>query len=391
MSEGQMEQAKHMLRRLFQDCLAVDFTDKEALTLKELPACKGVLLFADGQDNPIQLLIAGDIRRIARARLQQPADEEPAKRRTNIAEITAKVYYRCCYNNFRTTLEHYRIAKALYPADYTNHFVFAAANFVTINTEAKWPFFKLKNKLTQSWDIGGGIGIGPFPSRKSAADFIQNIEQAFGLCRRAKILASDGIQSRCPYLQIGGCSGPCVGKVSRAEYLDRIEKAVAAVGPKREGQIAELEKEMVRLAGQMEFEKAQSVKKQIDHLTALGKSAYKWTNPLSNLKIVHIDKSAKIAVEKQRRKEQVYSAFVIRAGVITELADFTIDQIDDVCRSIKDQLALPVKTIEPNQLAEQLAIVAYFLYRNNPAGLWLNLSAGKILPEPEEIKELITA
>ena len=56
-----MEQAKHMLRKLFQDCLAIDFADNDSPTLKELPACKGVLLFADSQDNPIQLLIAGDI------------------------------------------------------------------------------------------------------------------------------------------------------------------------------------------------------------------------------------------------------------------------------------------------------------------------------------------
>jgi excinuclease UvrABC nuclease subunit len=183
----------------------------------------------------------------------------------------------------------------------------------------------------------------------------------------------------------------CAGKISRAEYLAKIEKAVEAAGGKREGQIAKLEKEMAKLAGQMEFEKAQLVKKQIDQLAALGKPAYKWTTPLAQMAIVHIDKSAKITVEKQRRKEQTYSAFVIKAGDITELADFTIDQIDEVCKSIKEQLAGPAETIKAKQLAEQLAIVAYFLYRNKPSGLWLNLSAGKELPEPEEIKELITA
>ncbi len=382
-----MEQAKHMLRRLFQDCVAIDFADNDSPTLKELPACKGVLLFADSEDNPIQLLTAGDIRRIARARLQRPPGEETSRRRTNIAKITAKVYYRCCYNNFRTTLEHYKIAKALYPADYTAHFVFAAANIVTINTGAKWPTFRLNRRLKNPAD---GETFGPFPSRRSAADFVQSIEQAFELCRRPKILAGEGPQRSCPYLQIGRCCGPCVDRVSRAEYLDKIEKAVEAAGGKREGQIAELEKEMARLAGQMEFEKAQSVKKQIDQLAALGKPAYKWTTPLAQMAIVHIDRSAKIAVENQRRKEQTYSAFVIKAGDITELADFTIDQIDEVCKSIKDQLALPVKAIEPDQLAEQLAITAYFLYRSKPAGLWLNLSAGKELPEPEEIKKLIT-
>ncbi len=147
---------------------------------------------------------------------------------------------------------------------------------------------------------------------------------------------------------------------------------------------------MAKLAGQMEFEKAQSVKKQIDQLAALGKPAYKWTTPLAQMAIVHIDRSAKIAVEKQRRKEQTYSAFVIKAGDITELDDFTIDQIDEVCKSIKDTITLPPKTIDPNQLADQLAIVAYFLYRTKPSGLWLNLSAGKVLPKPEELTQLIT-
>jgi len=383
-----MEQAKHMLPKLFQDCPAVDFTTNNPLALKELPACKGVLLFADSEDNPIQLLTAADIRRSARARLLPPptSDNEPSKRRTNIAEITVKVYYICCYNNFRTTLEHYRIARELYPTDYKEHFVFAAANFVAINTNAKWPAFKLKNKLLQSET---STVFGMFPSRKSATSFIENIEQAFGLCRNPKLLASPGKAASCPYLQIGGCCGACVGKISRDEYLDKIEKAIEAAGGKYKGQIAELEGKMANLSEQMEFEKAQAVKKQIAMLGSLAKAAYKWTTKLPQLTIVHIDKSAKVAVAKQRKKEQTYSAFVIRADQITELADFSIEQIDEVCKSIKGQLGPPTKTIDAEQMAEQLSLVAYFLYRNKPAGLWLNLSAAP-LPDPENITNLIT-
>jgi len=142
----------------------------------------------------------------------------------------------------------------------------------------------------------------------------------------------------------------------------------------------------------MEFEKAQLVKKQIAQLGTLAKTAYKWTGQLSQLTIVHIDKSAKINIEKQRKKELTYSAFVIRAGQIAELADFTIEQIDGVRQSIKEQLAQPVKTIGPERMAEQLSLVAYFLYRSRQGGLWLNLSAASPLhlPAPEEITNLIT-
>jgi len=382
-----MEQAKYMLRRIFQDRPAVNFTINTPLALKELPACRGVLLFADSEDNPIQILTAADIRRSARARLLQNTDNEISKRRTNIAEITAKVYYLCCYNNFRTALEHYRIARELYPANYKEHIVFAAANFVTIDTVARWPAFKLKSKLTQSKT---STVFGPFPSRKSAASFIDNIEQAFRLCRNPKLLASPNKAASCPYLQIGGCCRACVDGISRAEYLDKIEKAIEAASGQHQRQIAQLEGEMTTLSGQMEFEKAQVVKKQINQLSTLSKPAYKWTGQLAQLAIVHIDKSAKIAVEKQRKREQTYSAFVIRVGQIAKLADFTIEQVDKVDQSIKDQLSQPVKAIGPEQMAEQLSLVAYFLYRNKPAGLWLNLSAGKKFPPAEEFKKLLT-
>ena len=107
------------IKELLNGPLAINPLRQTDEALKPLPTCKGILLFTDNLDRPIQLLIAANIRRTARARLIPP-DPTLLKKRADITQITRKIYYCPCYNYFTSTLKHYQIAKAIYPANYND-------------------------------------------------------------------------------------------------------------------------------------------------------------------------------------------------------------------------------------------------------------------------------
>ena len=129
---------------------------------------------------------------------------------------------------------------------------------------------------------------------------------------------------------------------------------------------------MHQLSENLNFEKAQTVKKQLDNLNILQRKDYRWLSNINSLALLHIDNSAKIRIPKQKGKVQTYAAFLIMAGEISELGDFKIENVPALYLSIKEHLyaSMPSCT-KPDVIAEKLSIAAYYLYRSSSPGLWL--------------------
>ncbi|RKY10183.1 MAG: hypothetical protein DRP65_06960 [Planctomycetota bacterium] len=374
-----------MLEELFDDSLAIDPVAQTAEILKPLPPCKGVILFADENDMPIQLLICANIRRTAAHRL---FTKEPAavKKRADISRIVRRIYYRSSYNDFASSLAHYRIAKVLYPDTYNEHLTLPRQTYVKIDPAAKWPFFSLTDKPS---DLAGENVFGLFPSRKAAAEFIQILQDVFCLCQRPRLLASGRDFATCPYLQMATCCAPCVGKMKRDVYISQITDAICAAAGDIEKQTAKLKEKMEKAAHQRLFEQAQSLKKRLERLKGLTCDDYRWTMRLSALTILHIDRSAKIATEGKRKKTRTYAGFLIRAGLVTELGDFRLDEFDKFYKSFTAKLSVPGGLIDPKEPAEHLSLLAWHLYRSKPAGVWLDCSKTRTTPREDEIKNAI--
>ena len=375
-----------MLDELFDDCLQIDPASQTAEDLRPLPACKGVLLFADKALAPIQLLTAANIRRTVAHRLF-PQDLQVVKKRADISLITRKIYSCRCYNDFGSALKHYQIAKALYPDTYSEQLTLGKQSYVKINAAAKWPFFSLADRPA----VGAKENVfGPFPSRKAVAEFIQILQDAFSLCKRPDLLAGGQNFASCPYLQMASCCAPCVGKIGRDEYLRYIEDAISAAAGNVEEYILKLKDQMQQLAKARAFEQAQLVKKRLDRLKLLGRSDYQWTGKLADLAILHIDRAAKVASEGKKRKTiQTYAAFLIKAGCIRQLDDFTLEKLGEFYKSFLGQLAAPADCTDSETLKEHLSLLAYHLYRSKPRGIWINCSNQNRTPSADEITNAI--
>lgn len=357
-------------------------TEDISAELSGIPACKGVLLFADSQENPIQLLIAANLRRTARARILGAEEDTPTKR-PDITRIANRIYYKCCYNNFLSTLEHYNIAKRLFGNNYKDAVTLPKLSLVKIDPSAKWPNFSHVSSMT----AGGDEKVfGPFPSRKSSGEFIGILEKAFSLCMRPDIVDNPEKAASCPYLQMDICPGPCVGNITKERYLRQIDMAIIAASGHREHLYTILTKEMEKHAEKMEFEQASEIKDKIEQLKQLDTATFNWTGDLENMSILHIDKSNKIKVEGKRGKTQTFAAFYITAGNIQALEPFTLENIEDFYAKIPDLkgsvgMAHPTNPKTANEL---LALTSYFLYRSSTAGQWIDLTA--LLPTLEELK-----
>ena len=373
-----------MLEELFESCLQIEPTQQTVEALKPIPSCKGVLLFAGTDDIPIQLLIAANLRRTATARLftKQP-ENEPVKKRENIAEIVGRIYYHRCYNDFRSQLKYCDAARTIYPNRYDEVVKLPRQSYVKIDTKAKWPCFSLTDKPTARKEEKI---FGPFPSRRSAAEFIKILQNAFSLCQEPRLINLGKEANSCPYLQMGKCPAPCVGKISRSEYLEKIADAVLAAGGNIKKQTEKLQDQMEQLAKQQKFEQAQAVKKQLDQLDLLSKDDYRWTTELSDLVILHIDVSAKIAVPGKRKKKQNYSAFLIRKGQVIELKDFCLENTDEFYQQFIEAMASQICSAGDEQIKEQLAISCYLLYRQSARGVWINCS-GDYRPAKKQITD----
>jgi excinuclease UvrABC nuclease subunit len=365
---------------LFEASLEVESLKQGSEELGALPTVKGVVLFADEEDRPIQLLITGNIRRLIQCKLFG-GGEDISTKRTNIAEITQRIYYRCCYNDFACSFEHWQIARVLWPDTYRQLTLSAKNSYVRIDLSSKWPRFVLTDKPIISETIKI---FGPFPTRKSANAFIEILQEAFGLCRKWKIFESEARAISCPYLQMGQCSGPCAGKVSQAEYFRQVTRALAAANGNTKDQETILKNRMHSLCIQMKFEQAESVKKQLDKLEQLNKKTYCWTGDLAKLVILHIDKSAKIAEPGKRKKTQSFSAFLIWYGSIERPADFTLDNIEDFHKTFLSELVQDHTSTDPEIACDQMGLVGHFLYRSRQPGIWIDCAPDK--PQPSAVK-----
>jgi len=375
------------LEELFESSLQIDTrtqTPKALIGNEGLPTAKGVLLFADNSDVPIQLLIATNLRRTAIARLFSQTDDAISKR-TDITGITRKIYYTSCFNDLKSLLIYYYTCREIYPNSYKQTLRLGRVSYVKIDMSARWPCFVHEER---SFLRANEKKFGPFPTRRSAAEFIEILQNAFLLCQRPRLINSKQKAASCPYLQMKCCPSPCVGNISRDEYMEQINAAVSAAGGNTQKQAEGLKIRMTELSQKMEFQEAQEVKKQLQYLEKLNNPSYIWTHDLSEWSVLHIDKSAKVKLEGKRKKEQTYSAFFIRNGDICQLDPFTLDSVEQLSNRLLKVSSESIKNEDTNSANELMSLAAFCLYRSKPAGIWIDCSGGYTPPADQIVKAI---
>ena len=366
---------------LFDGSLTLTATQTESNALAELPARRGVLLFTDSENRPIQLVQTANLRGLSRSRLNEPTDETP-RRKADLGAITQTIFYACCDNDLQRHLLYQRLTHAVFGKQWKQWLSLPRREYAAIDRGRSFPFFTLTNSVEGNEQT---YLFGPFPNRRSAAQFCDCLNTAFVLCRNPALLDSGTPQS-CPYRQMQSCHGLCCQEHGEADYAMLVQKAIGCAEGNVAEAITDFERQMKQAATDLKFEAAQLLKKQSKLLKGLLRCDFEWTSRLAALRVLFIDRGPKAALEGSKKKVQHYQVWRMDAEGAYPLGTFA-EGATEALQALLDAGNDDAATLPPYPYAlsrqEHLATVGYFLYRKSRPGLWYN--AAECWPEAETI------
>jgi excinuclease ABC subunit C len=127
-------------------------------------------------------------------------------------------------------------------------------------TNSKYPrLMKFRGKISQRRDV-----FGPYPSVTALNETIKTIQKVCNLRTCTDTFMRNRARP-CLLYQIGRCSAPCC--IEQTDYSERVSLARRILTGDSEPIIADLQKQMKKYSGEMDFEKAAIVRDKIAQLT----------------------------------------------------------------------------------------------------------------------------
>ncbi|MDO8997717.1 MAG: excinuclease ABC subunit UvrC [Sediminibacterium sp.] len=161
--------------------------------------------------------------------------------------------------------------------------------FIVVKREAFPRIFLTRRKIND-----GSEYIGPFTSAGKVRELIEFVKQYIPL-RSCKLnLSKENIAAGkfkvCLEYHLGNCKGPCEGLQSLEDYQNGIQQMRNILKGNLGSVIAQFKEEMQQYAMGLEFEKAELIRKKIDHLENYQSSSVVVSKHLTNIDVFSIAK-----------------------------------------------------------------------------------------------------
>ncbi|MCZ7393636.1 MAG: excinuclease ABC subunit UvrC [Candidatus Methanoperedens sp.] len=141
---------------------------------------------------------------------------------------------------------------------------------VRLRDDKAYPYIKITNEeypricIARRREQDGAQYFGPYPSSKAVRKLIR-MASGFGIRRCRKKLPCPP----CLNYYIKQCAAPCLGEVTKEEYLDIIKNVAYFLKGKRSQLIHDMKEEMDRLSQMQDYEAAARIRDQINALQEL--------------------------------------------------------------------------------------------------------------------------
>jgi excinuclease ABC subunit C len=129
---------------------------------------------------------------------------------------------------------------------------------IRISVNEEWPRISVTRKVLKD----GALYFGPYASAQAIRTTLSAVSRLFPL-RRCKDTVFRNRSRPCMYYQIGLCSGPCAGKITREAYLEIVEDLVTFLEGRNTDLEARLTDRMKREAAKQNYETAAKIRDQI--------------------------------------------------------------------------------------------------------------------------------
>jgi excinuclease ABC subunit C len=133
---------------------------------------------------------------------------------------------------------------------------------VKVHPEEPWPRFQ----LTRLRKEDGSRYFGPFAHSGALRRTISWMNREFGLRSCRPLEPGEQDYRHCHNDVIKNCAAPCVGRVSREDYLARVERACEFLRGHAKDLVASVEEEMREAAAALDFERAAELRDMLANL-----------------------------------------------------------------------------------------------------------------------------
>jgi excinuclease ABC subunit C len=184
---------------------------------------------------------------------------------------------------------------------------------LTVNEE--WPKLEVVRRIKKD----GALYFGPYVPAGSMWETLAFIRRTFQIrgCR----YSLDKPIRPCIQHQMRRCPAPCIGKISREEYLKLVNEIILFLKGEKKGLLEELDKKMLRFAEETRFEDAAKIRDRIKALQRAWESQKVVAPELGDLDIIGYCKADSMVC---------FEVFFIRNGIMIGSKDLTMKNIENL-------------------------------------------------------------
>jgi excinuclease ABC subunit C len=147
---------------------------------------------------------------------------------------------------------------------------------ISLKDDKSYPYIVIKKEpfprvfFTRRKINDGSTYLGPYTSVEKARELLDFIKQTI-LLRTCKLNLTDSNINKgkfkvCLEYHLGNCKGPCEGLQTAEDYNEELQQLVNLLKGNLSPVIQHIKKEMQEYVEKMEFEKAEQLRKKLDHL-----------------------------------------------------------------------------------------------------------------------------
>ncbi len=230
-------------------------------SVREFPQKPGVYLMKNSHG---KIIYVGKAKNLKKRVSSYFTGTQPVKTRVLVSKIKA-IEYIVTQNEYEALLLENNLIKKNDPRYNVN--LKDGKSYPSIRvTNEDYPRIFRTRRIIQD----GSTYFGPFTNVEKIDVYLELIEKLFPLRKcRGPVKKRD---HPCLYYHIGRCSSPCTGKISQTEYMQHVEEAKKLLSGKTDDLLEELEAQMNKAAGNLNYEKAAELRDTIEAVKSVGES-----------------------------------------------------------------------------------------------------------------------
>ncbi len=239
--------------------LKQDSVEKHRNIIESIPDEPGVYYFYDKNGNNIYIGKAKSLK----SRVQSYFRNGNLTSR-KVADMVRKIEtikWECSGNELSALVLESREIKRVQPKYNVLEKRYLKYPFIKITADINYPRVHICNEVEND----GASYYGPFKNYSFVNTIISIIDKKFGL-RKCEINLENSNVKPCFYADIDRCIAPCTDACTPQDYAVEVDKVKTYLSNFKNGVLTDLEKEMIRLSEDLDFENAAKIRDQIHEI-----------------------------------------------------------------------------------------------------------------------------